>query len=55
VKVEEMSADGDAETLAAFMLKGTVGEMGEGEVGGRIVGFREPAVRGRGGWFCHEA
>ena len=50
-----MSADGNAKMLATFVLEGSVGEVGEGEVSGGIVGFRKPALKSRGGGFCHEA
>ena len=46
MEIEEMSADGDAEMLLAFELEGSVGEVGKGEVGGRIVGGGEPALMG---------
>ena len=44
VEVEEMSTDGDTEVLLAFELKGSVGEMGKGEICGGLVGFGEPAL-----------
>jgi hypothetical protein len=53
VQVEEMGSDGDTEMLLAFVLKGSVGEMSEGEVCGRLVGFGEPALMCRGGSLCH--
>jgi hypothetical protein len=46
VQVEEMDAYGYAEVLLAFELEGSVGEVGKGEVGGRIVGGGEPALMG---------
>jgi hypothetical protein len=38
VEVEEVGADGDAEMLLVFDGEGSVGEMGEGKVGGGVVG-----------------
>ena len=55
VEVEEVSADGDAEMLLAFVVEGSVGQVGEGEVCGGFIGFREPALVGRGVWFGHGA
>ena len=55
VEIEEVGADGDAEMLLAFEFEGSVGQVGEGEVGGGFVGFGEPALMGRGGSFCHGA
>ena len=39
----------------AFVLEGSVWQVGEGKVGGGLIGFREPALMGRGGSFCHGA
>jgi hypothetical protein len=55
VQVEEMKADGDAEMLLAFVFEGSVGQVGEGEVCVGLVGFREPALVGRGVSFGHGA
>jgi hypothetical protein len=55
VEVEEVSADGDAEMLLAFVIEGSVGQVGEGEVCGGFIGFREPALVGGGVWFGHGA
>ena len=55
VEVEEVSADGDAEMLLAFVFEGSVGQVRKGEVCGGLVGFREPALIGRGVSFCHGA
>ena len=40
VEVEEVSADGDAEMLLAFVFEGSVGQVREGEVCGGFIGFR---------------
>ena len=53
MEVEEMDADGDTEPLLAVKLEGSVGEVGKGKVRGGVVGFGEPALRRRGGVFCH--
>ena len=55
VEVEEVSADGDAEMLLAFVFEGSVRQVREREVCGGLVGFREPAFGGRGGSFSHGA
>ena len=55
VEVEEVSSDGDAEMLLAFIIEGPVGQVGEGEIGGGFIGFREPALVGRGVSFGHGA
>jgi hypothetical protein len=55
VEVEEVSADGDTEMLLPFVLEGSVWEVGEWEVCGGFIGFREPALRERGGSFGHGA
>ena len=55
VEVEEVGADGDAEMLLVFGGEGSVGEMGEGEVGGGVVGVWEPALGGCDALFCHGA
>ncbi len=60
VEVEEVSANGDAEMLLAFVFEGSVGQVRKGEVCCGLVGFREPAFigqgfRGRGGSFGHGA
>jgi len=55
MEVEEMGSDRNAEVLPVFNLKGSVGEMGEGEVGGGIVGAGEPASRYGDKWFRHGA
>ena len=53
VEIEEVGADGDTEVLAVFDFEGSVGEMGEREICRGFVGFGEPALVGRRGWFCH--
>jgi hypothetical protein len=53
VEVEEMSADGDAEVLLAFVFEGSVGQVREGEVCGGFIGFREPAFVRISGSFGH--
>jgi hypothetical protein len=53
VEVEQVNADGDTEVLLAFVFEGAVGQVREGEVCGGFVGFREPALVGRGGSFGH--
>jgi hypothetical protein len=55
VEVEKVSADGDAEMLLALVFEGSIGQVREREVRCGFVGFREPALLGRGGSFCHEA
>jgi len=50
-----VGADGDAEMLLVFDGEGAVGEMSQGKVGGGVVGVREPALCGRGGWLGHGA
>jgi hypothetical protein len=55
VEVEEVSADTDAEMLLAFVFEGSVGQVREGKVCCGLVGLREPACRGGGGSFCHDA
>jgi hypothetical protein len=55
VEVEEVSADGDTEMLLAFVIEGSVGQVCEGKVCGRFIGFREPALMGRGVSFGHGA
>ena len=40
VEVEEVSADGDAEMLLAFVIEGSVGQVGEWEICGGFIGFR---------------
>lgn len=46
MEVQEMSADGDAEVLLTFELEGSVGKVCEGEVGGGLIRFGEPALVG---------
>ena len=46
VEVEEVSADGDAEMLLAFVFEGSVGQVGEREVCCGFIGFGEPAFSG---------
>ena len=55
VEVEEVSADGDAEMLPAFVFEGSIRQVRDGEVCCGLVGFREPALMGRGGSFGHGA
>jgi hypothetical protein len=55
VEVEEVSADSEAEMLLAFVFEGSVRQVREWEVCGGLVGFRKPALMGRGSSFCHEA
>jgi hypothetical protein len=55
MEVEEVSADGDAEMLLAFVFEGSVGEMCEGEICCGFVGLWEPAFVGRGVSFGHGA
>jgi hypothetical protein len=55
VEVEEVSSDGDTEMLLAFVLEGSVGQVREWEICGGFIGFREPALMGRGGSFGHGA
>jgi hypothetical protein len=55
VEVEEVGADGDAEMLLAFVVEGSVRQVREWEVCDGFVGFREPALMGRGGSFGHGA
>jgi len=55
VEVEEVGSDGNAEVLPVFDLEGSVGEVGEGEVGRRVVRAREPASRHGDGRLCHAA
>jgi hypothetical protein len=40
VEVQQVSADGDAEMLLAFVFESSVGQVCEGEVCGGFVGFR---------------
>jgi len=54
VKVEEMSADRDAEVLLSLKLEGSVRKVGERELCRRLIRFGEPAFVGRAAaWFCH--
>ena len=46
MEVEQVSADGDTEVLLTFELEGSVGKVGEGEVGGGLIRFGEPALMG---------
>ena len=55
VEVEEVSADGDAEMLPAFVFEGSIRQVRDGEVCCGLVGFREPALVRCGGSFCHGA
>jgi hypothetical protein len=46
MEVEQMSANRDAEVLLTFELEGSIGKVCEGEVGGGLIRFREPALVG---------
>ena len=48
-----MSADGDTEMLLACVFEGSVGQMRQGKIGGRLIRFGEPALVGRGGSIGH--
>ena len=53
VEVEEMCSDGDAEMLLAFEFESSVGEIGQGKVGGGLIRFGEPALVRIRGSFGH--
>jgi hypothetical protein len=53
VEIEQVGADGDAEVLLAFALKGAVGEVGQGEAVCRIIGCGEPTLMGGGSSLGH--
>ena len=55
MEVEEVSPDGDAEMLLAFVFEGSVRQVREWEVCGGFIGFREPALIGPGISFGHGA
>jgi hypothetical protein len=45
VEVKQMVANGNAKVLLAVSCKSSVGQMGEGKIGGGIVGFGKPALK----------
>jgi hypothetical protein len=59
IEVEEVGADGYAEVLVDLLVvlvfdgEGSVGEVGQGKVGGRAVGVGEPAFVSGGRWLGH--
>ena len=53
VKIEQMSADRNAEVLLALEFEGSVRKVGEREACRRLIRFGEPAFVGRAAWFCH--
>jgi hypothetical protein len=55
VEVEEMTANGDAEMLLAFVFEGSEGQVRQGKIGSRLIRFGEPALGRRGGSIGHGA
>jgi hypothetical protein len=53
VEIKEVSTNGDAEVLLAFVLEGSVRKVREWEVCCGVVGFGQPALVGRSGSLGH--